>query len=213
MEIDLANEIAQRLGVRLSTVVVTTANRLEFLRQGRIDLILATMSDNAARRKVVGVIDPQYYAGGTAIMVRRDAKLRRWEDLQDRRVCGLQGAYYNKLVAERFGAHIVAFAAVPEALLALTNGDCVGFVQDSTLIGSTLISDPKWSDFEMPFPVIEEQPWVMAVRMEDRDTEFGKWMTDLVTEWHRTGRLIEVEKAWGIPPAPFLQTMHQKLKP
>src|SRR4051812_36803077 len=38
MEIDLAADVAQRLGVKLNLVPVQTANRIDFLRQGKIDL-------------------------------------------------------------------------------------------------------------------------------------------------------------------------------
>src|SRR5260370_5536345 len=57
MEIDLAEDVAKRLGVKLELIPVTGANRMEFLNQGRIDLILATMGDTPERRKVVGMIE------------------------------------------------------------------------------------------------------------------------------------------------------------
>src|SRR5438477_9862239 len=38
MEIDMAKDVAQRLGVKTEFVPVTAANRMEFLQQGRIDL-------------------------------------------------------------------------------------------------------------------------------------------------------------------------------
>jgi polar amino acid transport system substrate-binding protein len=30
--------------------------------------------------------------------------------------------------------------------------------------------------------------------------------------WHKSGRLIALEKKWGIPPSPYLQQMHDKYK-
>lgn len=212
MEIDMAKEIAKRLGVRLEMVPVTTANRIEFLRQGRIDLILATMSDTPARRQATAVIDPPYYAGGTNILARKSMNFHRWQDLRGRRICGLQGAYYNRPVAENWGAVIVAFPGVPEAYIDLLAGNCDAFVQDSSLIASTLVSDSaKWADFEMPMETFGEQAWVMAVSAANRDGTFATFLSRLSVEWHRTGHLIELEKVWGIPPSPFLKMMHEKL--
>ena len=37
-------------------------------------------------------------------------------------------------------------------------------------------------------------------------------MKEISTEWHRKGKLIELEKKWGMKPSPFLQEMHDKLK-
>ena len=61
-EVDLANEIAAKLGVKPNITVVTSSNRIEYLRQGRINMILATMSDTEERRKVVAMINPHYFA-------------------------------------------------------------------------------------------------------------------------------------------------------
>ena len=43
MEIDLAQDVADRLGVELETVPVVGSNRMQFLQQGKIDIIIATM--------------------------------------------------------------------------------------------------------------------------------------------------------------------------
>src|SRR5215211_4589804 len=52
-EIDLANDVAQRLGVKTELVPVTAVTRMEFLKNGRLDLVIATMGDTPERRKVV----------------------------------------------------------------------------------------------------------------------------------------------------------------
>ena len=43
-EIDLANDVAQRLGVKTELVPVTAVTRMEFLKNGRLDLVIATMA-------------------------------------------------------------------------------------------------------------------------------------------------------------------------
>ncbi len=48
MEMDMAYDIAKRLGVKAELVTVQTGNRNEFLLTRKIDLILATMSENPA---------------------------------------------------------------------------------------------------------------------------------------------------------------------
>ena len=44
LEIDLVNDVGRRLGVPVELVPVIAANRMEFLKQGRIDLMIATMA-------------------------------------------------------------------------------------------------------------------------------------------------------------------------
>src|SRR5665647_383017 len=44
-EPDLAADIAKRLGVKLELVPVVSSNRIQYLQQGKIDLMIATLSD------------------------------------------------------------------------------------------------------------------------------------------------------------------------
>lgn len=205
LEPDLAADLAKRLNVKVELVPVQTANRIEFLQQGRIDAMIATMSVNDQRRKVVGVIEPFYYAGGTSLLVRKSAKIKRWEDVRDKDICGTQGAYYNRPTTQKYGAKIVAFPGNVEALNALLTGSCIGFVQDSTLLAATLASgDPKWADFETPLPVEDQQPWAIAIPLTELGTSYGDFVRQTVTDWHKTGHLISQEKKWGLTPTEFL---------
>jgi len=213
MEIDLAEDVAKGLGVKLELIPVTGANRMEFLAQGRIDLILATMGDTPERRKVVGMIEPNYYAGATNVLAPKSAQLKQWGDLKGRKVCAVQGAYYNRRVSQLYGPDLVVFPAVPEAMNALQGGNCIAFLFDDTLIVSTLSAgDPKWRDYEMPLVSEDPQAWAMGVRLSDLDAPIGAFLKKLSLEWHKTGTLVELEKKWGIKPSPFLQEMHNKYK-
>jgi polar amino acid transport system substrate-binding protein len=50
------------------------------------------------------------------------------------------------------------------------------------------------------------------VKLEERDGEWGKFMAAMIEDWHRSGRLIALEKKWQIPASAFLKTMHEKYK-
>jgi polar amino acid transport system substrate-binding protein len=213
MEIDLVNDIASKLGVKVEMIPVIAANRMEFLNQGRIDLILATMGDTADRRKVVGMVEPNYYAGGTNVLAPKSANLKQWTDLKGRKVCAVQGAYYNRRVSQLYSPDLVVFPAVPEALNALQGGNCVAFLFDNTLIESTLSGgDPKWANYEMPLVSEDPQLWAMGVRLADLNAPFGEFLKKLSVDWHKSGKLLELEKKWGIKENPFLVDMNKKLK-
>lgn len=212
MEIDMAEEIAAKLGVKLELVPTVAANRVEYLQQGRTDLILSTMSDNPQRRAAVGVVDPHYYSGGSALLTRKDSGINKWEDVRGKRICGSQGAYYNRLISDRYGAVIVAFAGVAEAHNALLAGDCVGFLQDSTLHASA-VSEPRWKDYHSPLPVEDEVGWNIAVPLAERDGPYGQFIKAVIIEWHKSGRLIELEKKWNLTPAsPLVAKLHAEYK-
>ena len=37
-------------------------------------------------------------------------------------------------------------------------------------------------------------------------------MRETVTDWHRSGKLVELNESWGVKPNPFLDEMHAKHK-
>jgi polar amino acid transport system substrate-binding protein len=208
-EPDLARDVAERLGVRLELEPVVSANRMQFLQQGKIDLMIATMNVTEERRKTVGIVEPSYYASGVNVFANRKAGLKRWEQLKDQKVCGIQGAFYNKYVAEKYGADIVAFRGQNEAETALQQGNCIAWLYDDTAFQERL-ADPKWAGFEMPLETILTEPWGAAVRLEERDGPWGQFVAKTITDWHRSGKLIATEKKWGILPSAFLQKAHEQ---
>jgi len=43
------------------------------------------------------------------------------------------------------------------------------------------------------------------VPLEELDQPYGVMMSEIVTDWHKSGYLIEQNAANGIAPSPFLQ--------
>lgn len=204
LEPDLAQDVADTLGVALELVPVTSANRVQFLEEGRIDLMMATMTDTAERRGVVEIVDPNHYASGTNILTR--ASFTKWEDLKGVPVCGIQGTFYNLRVADEFGAEVVAFKGTAEALTALKQNRCAAFVYDDSFIVSRL-AEPDWQGWSMPLPTLDDAPWSVAVRKGE--PAFAALLSGMVVKWHVTGRILELERKYGLKPTPFAQKMHE----
>jgi polar amino acid transport system substrate-binding protein len=199
MEVDMAKQVADKLGVKLQLEPVVASNRMQFLQQGKTDLMIATMSVNDERKKAVGIIEPYYYAGGVALLAAKSAKIKSGADLKGKPVCAIQGSYYNTEIQSKMtGTDLVAFKGVPENEQALLNGQCVGFAYDDVLLIYKKKADAdKWKDFEVvKLTEITPLPWGLAVKTEDKDTAWGKFMADISTEWHKKGTLVELEKKW-----------------
>src|ERR1700721_3050933 len=124
-EPDLAKDVADRLHVKVQIEPVVGSNRMQFLQQGKIDLMIATMNDTAERKKIVGIVDPDYYASGVNVFVLKKIGLKSWDGLKGQKICAIQGAWYNKPIAEQYGADIIAFKGTAEAETAMQQGNCV----------------------------------------------------------------------------------------
>ncbi|MEP3276232.1 MAG: transporter substrate-binding domain-containing protein [Stappiaceae bacterium] len=209
IEPDLAKDVADKLGVTVEFIPVVSSNRMQFLEQGKVDLMIATMTDKPDRRKVVYIADPNYYSSGTNILAPKKFGFKEWEDLRDKPVCGIQGAFYNKKTAKDFGAKIVAFKGTAEAYAALQAGNCVAFVYDDSAINAKT-TEADWAEYEMPLPTIDDAPWGLAVQLGEDN--FHKMMGEMITEWHKSGRILELESKWEIDNTAFAQAMHEKYK-
>ena len=208
-EADLAADVAKRLGVKLELTPVVASNRIQFLQQGKIDLMIATMSDTPERRKIVDIVDPDYYGSGTNVMAPKSPHLTGWEALRGKKVCLIQGAFYNKELQEKYGVEGVAFPGTAEAYAALKNGNCVGFAYDDTAIVGELLK-PEWSTYEMPLDSILFQPWGLAVKQGEKT--FADFMSKTTTDWHKTGFISQLETKWGLKPTTFAKEMTAKYK-
>lgn len=205
---DLAADVAQRLGVKIKYVPVTAANRKEFLLQGKVDLLIATMGVTPQRAKVVRYVKPYYYASGYNVMLPKAVKASGWADLKGQTVCGIQGSYYNKDVQEKLDIHMISFTGTSEALTALKQGRCIGFLFDNTAIEGLLRSSDWNKNYDMPLKTRDAKPWGMATRPGAK--KFHAFMDKMSREWAKNGTILKLETKYHIQPSAFAQKMHEK---
>jgi polar amino acid transport system substrate-binding protein len=211
MEVDLANALGELLGAKVEIVKVNSANRFEFLAQGQIDLMIASATDTAERRRVVGFVHPNYYSSGYNLILPKKVTATKWEEVAGQTICAIQGAWYNKPAQEKFKIELLAFAGTAEVDSAFQQGRCIGVLSDDNMI-NVMLADPKWADYHMPLPTQEDSPWGIAVRLSDLDKPWGVLVAGAIANWHRSGKLLDLEKANGIAESAYLRKMHEALK-
>lgn len=210
LNVDLAEDIGRRLGAEVELVPVLPANRVQFLQQGKVDLLIANMEWTAERGQILGSVPTPFYRVGGTAAVLKDSKINTWQDLKGQPVCTSQGSSYVKPLTE-FGAELKAFKSSSESLLALRGNNCVAAVHDSTLINPLLASNPEWKDYRAISPELNPAPSVIWTRQGETDTQAR--LDTIVKDWHRTGFLIEAEKRHNITPAsPALVELHAQFK-
>jgi polar amino acid transport system substrate-binding protein len=210
LEPDLAADLAKRLGVKLELVPVVSANRIEFLQQGKVDLLIATLSDKPERRRVVQAIDPQYYSDFVNVLLPKSSGITDWAQLKGKPLCATSGAWYNKDVARTYGAEIIAFDGSEKPLFALKQGNCIGYVYDQSMLQGKLLDDDWKANYALPLKGILDAPWMMAVAQGN--TTLQTMVEDATKDWMKTGFIVDEEKKWGIEPTAYSKAMHEKYK-
>ncbi len=207
LEIDLARRIAEDIGVSVRLVPVTTENRFQRLEQAAVDLIIATAGDTEERRSLATAIEPNYYGSGVNILLRPESTAKTWLELSGQQICALHGAYFNRAMTQRHILDLVLFRSVRDALLALQDGRCVGFLYTDVAVGHYR-TQPEFSRFGSLDESALIAPWAISLPRSERGTDFSILVSDIIGRWHREGLVIELEKRWDVRPSKFVQDAH-----
>jgi polar amino acid transport system substrate-binding protein len=208
---ELAQKLAQDLGVELETVQVQPSNRVQLLQQGKVDVLIASMEWNAERGELLSFAPTPFYRVGGVAIVPADSSIRRWEDLRGKDICISQGSSYIKPVSTEYGAIPKGFKGAPESLLALRGGNCVAAVHDATLLNPLVASNPDWKNYRTITPALIPGNSGAWVRKGEQDTAAA--IDRVIQGWHKSGWLIATEKKLDVTPAsPALPELHNKYK-
>lgn len=198
LNVDLAEELGRQLKAEVQLVPVLPANRVQFLQQGKVDLLIANMEWTAERGEILGFVPTPFYRVGGTAAVLKNSKITRWEDLKNQPVCTSQGSSYVKPLTE-LGAEIKAFKSSSESLLALRGNNCVAAVHDATLINPLIADTAEWQGYRAIAPELNPAPSVIWTRRGESDTQAK--LDPIIKELHRSGWLIEAQTRNHITPA------------
>ncbi|GJH35892.1 transporter substrate-binding domain-containing protein [Paraburkholderia hospita] len=208
--VELGESLARHLGVKFEAIEVTPPNRVQFLQQGKVDALIASMQYTKERDEILSYVPTPFEEIGGSAMVHKGSGIHDWADLRDKPVCVSQGSNYTKPLIEQYGAQVKAFKGMPEALLALRGGTCVASVHVTPGIQARLANPSgEWKDYESPMrSQLIPSPSVIWVRKGQTDTVVA--FDKIVKDWHRTGFLLEEGNKWHMPPSQQLQQWHQQ---
>lgn len=144
-DIDIANELAKRLGVKLEIVSLPFDSLIPALQQGKIDLIIAGMTITEERAKVVDFSKP-YFEANQAIVVRGDSKFqpKKIDDLVGKKVAVQLGTTGDLVVSKVKGIEVVRFQKFTDAFLELQNGRVDAVVLDEAPAKAYVRKFPKF---------------------------------------------------------------------
>jgi len=209
--VDLAKALAEDLGVKLETVTVTPPNRVQFLQQGKVDILIANMQYTDDRAKVLDYVPTPYDRSGGAAVVRKDSGLEDWTDLKGKPVCVSQGSNYTQPLIEQYGAVVKGLPSQPESLLALQGGNCVAAVHVGATVGLLLQDRPdEWKDYAIPFPTeLVPSDSVIWLRKGEKDTQAA--LDNSMKKLHASGKILEFATANRLLNTDFLQQEQKSL--
>jgi len=184
-EYELAKEFAKTLGVRLEVVIPPTREALlEYLDQGRGDLVAAGMSRTAERERRYAISAPYQFVSELLVVPAKDTKTRGLPDLKGKTVSVRKSSsYYETLsnIQDRLGIKI---ELVPEnletedILAQVGQGKIAATVADSNIVQ---LEQTYNSNIRSVGPIgdVVEIGWVMRQDQPALKAEIDQFMKKL----------------------------------
>ena len=99
LDVDMANYIGAKMGVKVELVVVISANRVPYLQTKKADLVISTLGKNAEREKVIDFTSA-YSPFFQAIYGPKSLSLKSFDDLKGKTVAVTRGAMEDQEVGK-----------------------------------------------------------------------------------------------------------------
>jgi polar amino acid transport system substrate-binding protein len=191
-DVDIAKALARELFGKedaAELVAVTSGNRIAFLTTNKIDIILASMTITEERKKVIDYSIP-YFMSGHLILVHKDSKIEKYQDLAGKKVSTTQGSTGDIVVGELVPtAERIKFQHNSESLQALKDRRVEAFVQDDVLLLDLQKRNPELRI--AGWPPFRPAPYGLGVRKGDK--EWLDFVDATLTKMKKTG---EYQKLW-----------------
>lgn len=141
-DIDVARELATRLGVELETQPVTSANRIANLETNKVDMLAASMVQTRERDKAID-FSVTYFEESMKLLVKGDAPYREIDDLAGKKIVVAQGSIQETLVPEICSTcTVLSVAKWTDTMQALLSGQADAiFATEGTINGSKAALD------------------------------------------------------------------------
>jgi glutamate transport system substrate-binding protein len=190
-DVDLGRYIAEALGVEPRFIEAISDNRIPFLQNGTVDLILSTMTITTDRDAEIDFSEPYFIAHGR-ILVPEDSDIQGVEDLAGRTVCTALGSTYE--------ANLMNSAPEAELQLVDTYSECLELVQtgsvdavstDDVILTGMIVQDPT---LKLVGDELTVEPYGAGIT--EGDTEFKEFVDGVMADVKADGRWVDLFDTW-----------------
>lgn len=133
LDADLCRAIADSMGVEPEFIEAISANRIPYLQDDTVDVVISTMTVNEERRQQID-FSHVYYVAGQSILVMEGSDIQSVEDLVGRPVCSGAGSTSAQNLRDRGVENVIEFDTYTEAAQNLVNGVCDAVSTDNTIL-------------------------------------------------------------------------------
>ncbi|MBF6616432.1 MAG: ABC transporter substrate-binding protein [Candidimonas sp.] len=197
-EVDLANAIADKIGVKPVFKQVAVAARIPELQQGHVDIIAAGLTHNKEREALVD-FSLTTFVTGQKVLVRKDSGVANLADLAGKKVVTLRGGTQEPNVRKAVpDVDVVTFDTSQQAFQALQQGKGAGYVDDEAALMRVYAKlGPAQKDFVVLKENLSKEP--LALGLRKGEVALKKVVDDTLRELEASGEAEKIFFKWYGP--------------
>lgn len=194
-DVDIANEIANKIGVNLVIQEMDFDALVSALPAGKVDIVISGMNPTEERAKVVDFSEV-YYNSKHGILVRaEDAdKYQTFADLEGAKVGVQLGSTQEKIAKTEIpNVNLQQLSNINNLILELKAGKVDAIVMEKPVAEMAVKSNPELA---VGKPIYEEQTGGNAVGIAKNNPQLLAKVNEVITELNESGKMDEyIEKA------------------
>lgn len=203
----LAEAVRKQTGrkdMKVEFLMVTPANRMVAIEQGKADMECGSTTNNAQRRQTVAFTVPHFITGAR-MLVKAESTINAMEDLKGKKLVSTKGTSPMALVTQAnrqrlMGITIVEAPDHARALEMVEKGEADAFVMDDVLLNGLAAARPDPRALKVVGKFLSTEP--LAIMLPKADTAFKKLVDEEMKRIITSREIHPIYEKWFLQPIP-----------
>ena len=205
--LNIAEAVRKKTGnktMKVEMVPVTSANRIQMVADGKVDLECGSTTNNAERRAKVAFAMPHFITGAR-LMVRADSKIERLEDMEGKTLVSTKGSTPLKAVGLANNDRLLKIKIIEapdhqKAVEMVESGAADAFAMDDVLLFGLRAARAKPESLKIVGKFMTTE--ALAIAIPKADPELKKLADDTLREMIYSKQMEAVYAKWFKGPIP-----------
>jgi len=196
-DVDIANELATQLGVKLEVIDTTADNRIPNLQTNKVDVVFCNFTRTGARQKQIEFTDP-YVVAGEGLLVKKNSGITSIKDMNGKTVAVVKGSTNGDAVMNANPqAKVQQYDTTAAAILAVQQGQAAAMVEDTNFLAYQAKLDPTLTVTADSLVALEYN----GFGVKQGDQTWLNWLNGFLFRLNTSGKNAELYEKWfGVPP-------------
>lgn len=192
-DIDAARALADSLGAEIEFVSTTNANRIPLLETGKVDIVIAALTNLNERAQKVAMSRP-YAAEGQVVLVPAGSDIASYDDLAGRTVAATRGSVPATILETRFTeAKASLFEAVADSIQALRSNK-VDALMESNSVAQSILADSGGEFVIVDAPQLS--PSVVSMGLKQGDQLWLNYVNNFILNYNISDAANDSYNEW-----------------